>query len=82
VDTLPADVEFVAASGGGAYDAGRRAVVWKLGSLPVNGSKTLTLTARLASTAPLGSALVNRAELTADLTLSPPLATWPTLVTP
>ena len=82
VDTLPSGLEFVSASGGGRYDSGRRTVTWRLGTLPVNGSGTLTLTARVASTAAVGTTVVNRAALTADLTISPPLATWPTLVTP
>jgi hypothetical protein len=42
----------------------------------------LTLAAQLASSAPAGAVVVNRAQLTADSTLSPPLATWPTLVAP
>jgi uncharacterized repeat protein (TIGR01451 family) len=79
-DTLPAEVSFVSASSGGRYDAGRRTVTWKLGTLAVNGTGTLALTVRLAANATAGSVVVNRAELTADLTLSPPLASWPTLV--
>jgi uncharacterized repeat protein (TIGR01451 family) len=82
VDTLPSGVEFVSASNGGRYDAARRAVVWRLGTLTVNGTATLRLTAKLSASAATGSLVVNRAELTADLTVSPPLASWPTLVTP
>jgi uncharacterized repeat protein (TIGR01451 family) len=82
VDTLPPELAFVAASQGGQYDSARRTVTWSLGTLAVNGTGALTLTVRLSAGAALGSVVVNRAELTADLTLSPPLATWPTLVVP
>jgi uncharacterized repeat protein (TIGR01451 family) len=82
VDTLPAGVSFVSASAGGRYSASRGTVTWKLGSLPVNGGATLSLTVKLAASAAPGSVLLNRAELTADLTISPPLATWPTVVVP
>jgi hypothetical protein len=81
-DTLPAEVGFVAASGGGRYDAGRRTVTWKLGTLPVNGTGSLSLTVRVAPAAAAGSVIVNRAQLQADLTVSPPLASWATLVAP
>ena len=81
-DTLPPEVSFVSASSGGRYDAGRRTVTWRLGTLPVNGTGTLGLTVRLAASAAAGSVVVNRAQLAADLTLSPPLATWPSLVAP
>lgn len=82
VDSLPAGVEFVSASNGGRHDAARRTVSWKLGTLAVNASQTLRLSVRLSSSAALGTVVVNHAELTADLTISPPLASWPTLVTP
>jgi hypothetical protein len=75
-------VSFVSASGGGRYDAARRTVTWKLGTLPVNGGATLSLAVSLAPSATAGSVLVNRAELRADLTISPPLASWPTVVVP
>jgi uncharacterized repeat protein (TIGR01451 family) len=81
-DTLPAELGFVSASGGGRYDASRRTVTWKLGTLPVNGTGSLALTVRIAPTAAAGSVVVNRAQLQADLTVSPPLASWPTLVAP
>ena len=68
IDTLPAGVSFVSASAGGRYSASRGTVTWKLGTLAVNGSATLSLTVRLATSAAAGSVLVNRAELTADLT--------------
>ena len=55
-------------------------MTWRLGTLSVHGTGTLSLTTRLAATAATGSVVVNRAELTADLTFSPPLASWPTVV--
>ena len=82
VDTLPPELVFESASDGGRYDAARRSVTWRLGTLPVHGTGTLSLTVRVASTAATGSVVVNRAGLTADLTFSPPLATWPTVVVP
>jgi uncharacterized repeat protein (TIGR01451 family) len=82
VDALPPELAFVSASDGGRFDAARRTVTWTLGTLPVHDTGTLSLTARLAPGASPGSLVVNHAELTADLTLSPPLATWPTLVVP
>jgi hypothetical protein len=57
-------------------------VTWRLGTLAVGATDTLELSVRLAETAAPGALVVNEAELTADLTLSPPLASWPTLVTP
>jgi uncharacterized repeat protein (TIGR01451 family) len=81
-DTLPAEAEFVSASHGGRYDPSSRTVTWRLGTLAVGASDTLTLTARISPSAVLGSVVVNRAELTADLTISPPLASWPTVVVP
>jgi uncharacterized repeat protein (TIGR01451 family) len=82
VDTLPARVELVSASAGGRYDPATRSVTWRLGTLAVGATDTLELSVRLAETAAPGAIVVNEAELTADLTLSPPLASWPTLVTP
>jgi uncharacterized repeat protein (TIGR01451 family) len=34
IDTLPAEVAFVSASGGGTYDSGTHTVTWSLGTLP------------------------------------------------
>ncbi len=81
-DTLPAELSFVTASRGASFDAGLRTVTWKLGTLAVNATGTLSVTVTMASSAAVGAVVTNRAELTADLTLSPPLASWPTLVAP
>ena len=81
VDTLPQGLDFVSASHGGRYDAARRTVTWKLGTLPVGATDTLVLAAKVASRVAPGSVIVNRAELTADLTVSTP-ASWPTVVSP
>jgi uncharacterized repeat protein (TIGR01451 family) len=81
-DALPPELTFVSASHGGRHDAARRTVTWRLGTLAVNATGTLELTCRVAATASAGSIVVNRAELTADLTLSPPIAAWPTAIVP
>jgi uncharacterized repeat protein (TIGR01451 family) len=81
VDTLPPELAFVAASDGGRYDPAARTVSWRLGTVPVHGTGTRSLTVRLTSSAATGSVVVNRAELTANRTLSP-LASWATLVVP
>ena len=45
VDTLPTQVEFVSATGGGVYDAATRTVTWNLGELmtPKDGSFTVVV---------------------------------------
>ncbi len=71
-DSLPAGVSFVSGSNGATYDPQRRTVSWSLGDIPVafTGSRTLVL--RVDPTTAATTPMVQRAELTAPLTLAPP----------
>ncbi|MDP8910875.1 MAG: DUF11 domain-containing protein, partial [Actinomycetota bacterium] len=81
VDTLPAGVSFVSATGGGRYSPFTRKVTWSLGTVPVDGRGTRDLTVRLSSTARAGTTITNRADFYASMTVSPPTAVWTTTVT-
>ncbi|MCG6987532.1 MAG: DUF11 domain-containing protein, partial [Gemmatimonadetes bacterium] len=48
-DSLPAQLTFSSATGGGTYDATTRTVTWNVGSLAVGGSTSLGLTAQVGS---------------------------------
>jgi len=82
VDKLPAELVFVAASNGGTYNAANHSVTWQVGDVPVGGSGSVTLTGRVGWQTVAGTVMVNHAEFFAPLTLSPPTATWATLVVP
>ncbi|MDQ3481122.1 MAG: DUF11 domain-containing protein, partial [Actinomycetota bacterium] len=81
-DDLPAELRFVSASDGGTYNATTGDVVWRLGSVPAGADDSVQLTARVRSTVPAGTAIVNRASFTGDATISPPTAVSVTWVTP
>ena len=81
-DALPPELEFVSASGGGRYDPATRRVTWELGTVPVLAGGTLALEATVASATPAGTVLRNSARFTGELTVSPPLAEWATVVVP
>jgi uncharacterized repeat protein (TIGR01451 family) len=81
-DHLPAALRFVSASKGGVLDLETRKVTWRLGSVPVGESGSVTLTARVRPGTPVGSAIVNKAFFTGDLTVSPPTAVTVTWVKP
>ena len=81
-DDLPAELRFVSASDGGTYNATTGDVVWRLGSVPAGADDSVQLTARVRSTVPAGTAIVNRASFTGDATISPPTAVTVTWVTP
>ncbi|MGB7926364.1 MAG: M36 family metallopeptidase [Pyrinomonadaceae bacterium] len=72
-DLLPAGVTFVSATGGGVYNAATRKVTWNLGTVGL-GTGAVSLTVRVPLTATLGTAIVNQAEFTGVLTVSPPTA--------
>jgi extracellular elastinolytic metalloproteinase len=72
-DVLPKDLDFVSAAGG-VFDPVTRKVTWKLGTVAVNAPGKLKLVARVRSTVAPGTAIVNQAEYTADLTVSTPAA--------
>ncbi len=73
-DTLPAEVDFTAASDGGTYDAGTRTVTWNLGNHLPGDSGTVTLVGTVHTPLPNGLILTNVAHIedasgaTADVT--------------
>ncbi len=77
-DVLPAGVTFVSATNGGRYDAGSRAVTWKLGTVGNGASGAVGLTVRIV--AGPGSVVLNQATFDAAKTLGVPAAAA-TLVT-
>jgi uncharacterized repeat protein (TIGR01451 family) len=81
-DRLPTQLRYVSASRDGKYNPATRTVTWRLGSVPVGRSGTVTMTARVRATAPVGSPIVNKAFFTGEATISPPTAVTVTWVTP
>lgn len=77
---LPAGLDFVSAMSGGTYNAATRTITWSLGTVNVNYTGKITLTTRVNQTVASGTAITNRAEYTADLTVATP-ATATTAVT-
>ncbi len=82
VDRLPAELRFVSASDGGSYDFSTRTVTWRPGYVDVGETGEVSLNARVPSTVPVGTAMINKADFTGDLTISPPTAVTVTWVTP
>lgn len=84
VDLLPPEVVFVSATNGGVYSSATRKVTYSLGTVPAGASGSVTLRVRLQGTSsvPTGAAIVNRAEFSGDLTVSPPTAVWTSVVAP
>ena len=80
-DIVPEGVKFVSATGGGVYNAATRKVTWNLGIVPV-GTGTVTMTVRVPLLATLGTTIVNQAEFSGILTVSPPTAAAVTSVLP
>ena len=62
-DTLPAEVDFNAASDGGTYDAGTRTVTWNLGNHVPGDSGTVTLVGNVHTPLPNGLLLTNVARI-------------------
>ena len=81
VNVLPPEVAFVSASSGAIRDTRTGTVRWNLGTVPVGQGGTLTITVRVRTGTPVGTAIRNYAEYMADLTLAPPAAAV-TLVVP
>ena len=79
-DTLPAGVNFVSASEGGVYNPATRQVIWNLGTVPVTYTGTVRVTVQVPATTSIGTTLVNQAQFTGDLTLSPPVASTTTVL--
>jgi extracellular elastinolytic metalloproteinase len=81
-DLLPDDLTYVSSSGAGVYDAATRTVTWDTGTIAPGATRVLTLTARVSSSATIGSTLINRANFGAlGVDASPPAAAT-TLVLP
>jgi subtilisin-like proprotein convertase family protein len=57
-DTLPANVSFVSATGGGTYDAATRIVTWVIG-IPANGATTVNLTVAVSGAAFPGNVVLH-----------------------
>lgn len=74
LDVLPSEVNFVSASHGGSYDTAARRVTWNVGTVPVNGTGTRTLTVQVKTSVPLLTPILNVAEFVAPLTVAPPAA--------
>jgi len=72
VDTLDANLEFVAASGGGTYDPMARTVTWDVGTLEVGATVTRTVSATVRDPLPADVVTVlNTATATDDGTNGP-----------
>ncbi|MDP8911807.1 MAG: DUF11 domain-containing protein, partial [Actinomycetota bacterium] len=65
VDKLPSGLTFVSASNGATYNSWTRTVTWKLGTVPVGASGSVTLTARVSPYARSGSTITNTATFSA-----------------
>jgi uncharacterized repeat protein (TIGR01451 family) len=81
IDKLPAGLSFVKASGNVTWDPTTRRVLWRLGDVAANKSGTVTLTAKVSSTAHNGDLLLSTAQFGGRSTYSPPAAVV-TLVSP
>lgn len=77
---LPAELDFVSAMNGGIYNAATRTVTWNLGTINVNFTGTIRLTARVKQTVTAGTVITNQAEYTADMTVATPAATLTAVV--
>jgi uncharacterized repeat protein (TIGR01451 family) len=68
VDTLPPDVNFVSASGGGVYNPLTRTVTWSVATAPANMAAPVCfdLTVTVNNTATPGGDFVNRASIDSD----------------
>lgn len=73
-DTLPTALTYISSTPRGTYDPSTRRVTWDLGTIPAGGRGSVQLTALVSPSAKVGTAIVNQAQLTAQLTVSPPAA--------
>lgn len=65
-DTLPAELDFVSASGVGIYDAGTRTISWSIPTLASGASSIFTITADVNVDAVIGTAVNNEVCAVAD----------------
>jgi len=69
VDELPAEVEFVSATGGGTYDPGTHTVAWAIGTLSAGATQQcMQLMVHVRSTVSPGSTIVNYVTIDSDET--------------
>ncbi|MFH1314379.1 MAG: hypothetical protein ABIJ00_14275 [Candidatus Eisenbacteria bacterium] len=68
VDHVPAQTDFISATGGGVYNAGARTVTWGIGALPGGAGGSVRLTARVKPNTPSWSTIGNTCEITCDET--------------
>jgi uncharacterized repeat protein (TIGR01451 family) len=66
VDTLPTDVTFVSATGGGVYNAAARTVTWSLGDVMTPQSGSFTVVVTVNSPLPSGTSLTNAVVFSDD----------------
>ncbi len=64
-DPLPPNTSFIAATGGGLYDAASNSVTWALGDIPAGAGGTVVLTLQVASPLANGTPIQNTAQLIA-----------------
>ncbi|MDQ6641257.1 MAG: M36 family metallopeptidase [Actinomycetota bacterium] len=74
ITKLPVGLRFVSASNGAVYDAASRALLWRLGTVPVGATRSVTLTAKIAPTAAPGDVILTTAQFAGAKTYSPPAA--------
>ena len=79
-DLMSDDLTYVSSTGGGVYDLATRIVSWNSGAVAAGAARTVTLTARVSSSATVGSTIVNRAYFGALGLDASPLGTATTLV--
>jgi uncharacterized repeat protein (TIGR01451 family) len=80
VDTLPSELDFVSATGGGTYNSGTREVTWNIGTLAAGAAQQcVSLSVQLNSSASQGATITNQSSIDSDET-GPAFATEDTLV--
>ena len=67
IDELPAEVDFISATGGGIYDAIAHTVTWNVGTLPENGAGDSYVLVVRVNALP-GEELLNRVRIDSDQT--------------
>lgn len=81
-DPLDANLTFLSASAGGAYDAATRTVRWNLGTLDLTTVEIVTFEARIAAGLDNGTAIDNQAQVTSDEVAQPTLSDDPSTAAP
>ncbi len=74
VSSLPTALRFVKASGPSSWDPTTRALRWRVGTVPVGATRSVSLTTRVAPKAPVGTAILTTAQFAGAMTYSPPAA--------